>query len=277
MGRTAWKHMVLEGLINPVTAEKHPWEMVFFGGVYSSLAIIISLLVFRPYASLVTIFLTVMASIPVIYGAIKMEEKKDLQINESGKFIEKHGKILLFFSFLFLGYLLSFTLWFLFLPTDVSQELFQVQLSTISDINTPTGKAIHPSDPFTIIFFNNIKVLVFCLLFALFYGFGAVFILTWNASVIGTAIGVLTQKSGNWSYALPLAFLQYSLHGYLEIIGFFLGGLAGGIISVAVIRHDIGSTRFRSIMTDSTNLVIAAILILAIAAVVEVYINPLIF
>ncbi len=269
--------MVLEGLINPVTAEKHPWEMVFFGGVYSSLAIIISLLVFRPYASLVTIFLTVMASIPVIYGAIKMEEKKDLQINESGKFIEKHGKILLFFSFLFLGYLLSFTLWFLFLPTDVSQELFQVQLSTISDINTPTGKAIHPSDPFTIIFFNNIKVLVFCLLFALFYGFGAVFILTWNASVIGTAIGVLTQKSGNWSYALPLAFLQYSLHGYLEIIGFFLGGLAGGIISVAVIRHDIGSTRFRSIMTDSTNLVIAAILILAIAAVVEVYINPLIF
>lgn len=269
--------MVLEGLINPIRAEKRPWEMIFFGCVYSSLAIIISLLIFRPYASLVAIFLTVMASIPVIYGAIKMEEKKDLQIHESGKFIEKHGKILLFFSFLFLGYLLSFTLWFLMLPDELSKEIFEVQLGTIQEINGPTGKTVFLSDPFTVIFFNNIKVLVFCLLFALFYGFGAVLILTWNASVIGTAIGELAKSSGHWSASLPLAFLRYSLHGYLEIIGFFLGGLAGGIISVAIIRHDFASTKFRNILSDSTNLIVTAILVLAVAAVVEVYINPLLF
>ena len=31
--------------------------------------------------------------------------------------------------------------------------------------------------------------MAFCLLFSLIYGSGAIFILTWNASVLGTAIG----------------------------------------------------------------------------------------
>jgi len=206
-----------------------------------------------------------------------MEEKRDLQVHESGKFVDKHGKILLFFSFLFIGYLLSFTLWFLFLPDPLARELFEVQLGTIDNINMPTGKAIDLADPFILVFFNNVKVLVFCLLFALFYGFGAVFILTWNASVISAAIGELAKSSQDLALSLPAAFLRYSLHGYIEVVGFFLGGLAGGIISVAIIRHDMGGNKFRAILADSANLVVTAILLLAVAALVEVYINPLVF
>ena len=35
---------------------------------------------------------------------------------------------------------------------------------------------------------------MFCLLFAVFYGFGSIFILTWNASVIGTAMGTFAEN-----------------------------------------------------------------------------------
>ncbi len=40
--------------------------------------------------------------------------------------------------------------------------------------------------------------MIFCLLFAFLYGVGAIFILVWNASVLGAAIGVFakTQLSG---------------------------------------------------------------------------------
>ena len=59
--------------------------------------------------------------------------------------------------------------------------------------------------------------------------------------------------------------------------GYFLGALAGGIISFAVINHDFGSKEFRRIIIDSLDLVALSILVLIIAGVIEVYITPMIF
>jgi len=43
--------MVLESIIDPFKAEKKPWEMFFIGIFYSSLAVILSLWIFRDYAT----------------------------------------------------------------------------------------------------------------------------------------------------------------------------------------------------------------------------------
>ena len=267
--------MVLEAIISPLTAEKRPWHMLFIGALYSSVAIIISLLLFRPYASLVAIFLTVFASVPVMYSAIKMEEKRDLQIQEPMTLFQRHGKVISFFTLLFFGYMFSFITWYLVLPSSLSGELFEVQQKTIHDINSPiTGNAAHIKSPLAVIFFNNVKVLVFCLLFAFFYGFGAIFILTWNASVIAAAIAKYAQTGTSLLGALPIAFLRYSIHGYMEIVAYFMGGLAGGIISVAIIRHDVAAVKFKRILADSSNLIVTALALLMVAAVVEVYLNP---
>ena len=69
--------MVLESLINPFKAERKPWEMFFIGFLYSSVGIALSLWIFKDQASLIMVFLTVMACIPVVYNTIKYEEKKD--------------------------------------------------------------------------------------------------------------------------------------------------------------------------------------------------------
>ena len=62
-------------------------------------------------------------------------------------------------------------------------------MRTIATINSNViGHAVY-LDQFFRIFFNNLKVLIFCIGFAFVYGVGAIFILVWNASVIGTAIG----------------------------------------------------------------------------------------
>ena len=85
--------MVLESLINPIKAEKKPWEMFIIGSVYASFAIILSYYIFREYASLVTIFLTALCSVPIIYGAIKLEEKKDLE-GKKEQIMEKQKDVL---------------------------------------------------------------------------------------------------------------------------------------------------------------------------------------
>jgi len=97
------KNMVLESIINPLKAEKEPWEMLVIGFIYCSVAILLSLWIFEGNASLVMVFLTVLASVPLMYSTIKMEEEKDLKMEEEKALIKEHGKALSFFVFLFLG------------------------------------------------------------------------------------------------------------------------------------------------------------------------------
>jgi uncharacterized membrane protein SpoIIM required for sporulation len=270
--------MVLESLISPIKAEKKPWEMFFIGLLYSSVSIIVALFLFRDYASLIMVFFTVAASIPIVYWAIKLEEKKDLSIHDERMLIKEHGRALSFFMFLFLGFVVSFSVWYLILPSEVSASVFQVQSNTIKQINNPlTGNAINFAATFAKILFNNLKVLAFCLIFAFFYGFGAIFILTWNASIIGAAIGnfVKTQV-GHAVPMLSMALLKYMIHGIPEMLAYFMAGMAGGIISVAVIRHDFSSKNFKHIILDSVDLTFGAIVILIIAALLEVFVSPLI-
>ena len=66
---------MIESLVNPRNAEGHPFEMFFLGVVYTSVAIFLSLWIFRDYSSLVMVFLTVVASIPLVYTVIGIEEK----------------------------------------------------------------------------------------------------------------------------------------------------------------------------------------------------------
>lgn len=270
--------MVLESLISPIKAEKKPWEMFFFGLLYSSVALIISMFLFREYASVMMIFFTVAASIPVVYWAIRLEEKKDLSIEDEKILIKEHGKALTFFMFLFIGFVVSFSLWYLILPYNVSDKIFEAQAKTIKQINDPlAGSAINIASTFTKIFLNNMKVLLFCLIFAFFYGFGAIFILTWNASIIGVAVGDFVKSHlGSYASILPMALAKYLIHGIPEMLAYFMAGLAGGIISIAVIRHDLKSTKFKHIIIDSADLTFGAIVVLVIAAFLEVFVSPLI-
>jgi len=283
--------MVLESLINPIKAEKKPWELFFIGLVYSSVAILLSFWIFYEHASLVMVFLTTMACIPLIYNVIKLEEKKDIVISEENTLLKEHGKVILFLMFLFLGFTVSFSLWYTFLPTGLAQNAFSVQTQTITNINTGiTGSFFQNFDILTKIFFNNFKVLIFCVLFSFIYGVGAIFILTWNASVIGAAIGNFIRTgisaeasmlgligAAKYFRIFSLGFLRYAVHGIPEIAAYFIAGLAGSIISIAVIRHDIGTKKYERIILDTSDLIIIAIVILFLAALLEVYVTPLIF
>ena len=92
--------MVLESLLNPLKAERKPWEMFFIGFLYSSIAILLSLWIFRDQASLVMVFFTVMACVPIVYNTMKLEESKDLVISKEKVLLKEHNKAIIFLMFL---------------------------------------------------------------------------------------------------------------------------------------------------------------------------------
>ncbi len=289
--------MVLENLISPKRAEKKPVNMFFIGFLYASVAMFLSLWIFRDQSSLVMVFLTVMAALPLVYDTIKYEEKKDLKKTKEYLLLKEHSKALSFFIFLFLGTVISFSLWYILLPETIIDSVFNTQISTIKNINSNvfgidivTSNYIAGSDLFSQIFTNNLKVLLFSIFFSFFFGAGALFILIWNASVISTAIGNFFRvnisqyadslgfvKAAGYFHVFSFSLLRYFIHGIPEILAYFVGGLAGGIISIAITKHDIGTKDFNKVLIDSIDLIIIAVALLFGAGLLEVYVTPLFF
>lgn len=287
---------MLEFLINPKKAEKRPWEMFFIGLLYSAVSIgIVNFIfikneIFSKYASMLIILFTVMLCLPFIYYLILYEEKKDIKIKKERKLLKEHGKALAAFTFLFFGLILGFSFFSFVLPKEIAKLNFESQMKTYCSINMPydikscvdylaEGKISlsRPNFSFSLsvnrffyIFINNLFVLIFSLIFSFIFGAGAIFILAWNASVIAVAISSLA-KTKNFGIAL----LHYSLHGIPEISAYFIGGLAGGIISAAIIKDDYKKKDFWIILQDSIDLIIISILLLIIAALIEVFVSPL--
>ena len=283
---------MLEMLLSPRKAEKRPWEMFFVGLIYATVALLLTNWIFSSdsilskYSSILSITFTVIFSMPFMYYLIKNEEEKDLKTDSSWRMLREHNKALLALMFLFFGFIVAFSLWY---TLTASPENFQAQISTYCAINRPTnfdsclsdygiekatGSYISAKEKLIRIFVNNINVLIFTLLLSLVFGAGAIFVLAWNASVIAVAIGIFTKLRVGDMYA---GILRYMTHGIFEIGGYFVGALAGGIIGIAIIKRDTRNERFWDILQDSINLIIFAIILLAVGALIEVFVTPVLF
>ena len=284
---------MIEMIIRPKKAERRPFEMFFVGLFYASISFLLVSFIFskdtvlKDGAGLLMVIFTVIFCLPFMYYLIKLEEGKDIEISNSGTLIKEHSKAVHALMWLFLGFVVAFSFWYLVLPSQAGEN-FNFQIKTFCAINSPnnyencltthgvptiTGKAVG-FDAVMGIFANNIYVLIFTVIFSLAFGAGAIFILVWNATVIASAIGIFAKGS---LYGLPLGLFRYMIHGVPEIAAYFVGALAGGIVSVAVIRRDLRGDGVGKILQDALILIVIAILILVVAALMEVYLTPLFF
>lgn len=266
-----------EVLLSAKKAERHPLEIVFIGFFYATLSLIISIWIFPEHSSLVMVFLTVISCIYVVQGALIIEEINEDSDNEEEWILKQHTKTIILLLCLFIGFLLAFVFWTVILSNESSSLIFNMQQNIINDIRNDriTGNSISNS-AFLIIMENNLKVLLFSLILAVFYGAGAIFILAWNASIMGFAIGSLAKNTLGLS-SLPLAFTGYLIHGIPEMLSYFIAALAGGIFFIRIIRNDFKKDKMKKTLIDLSLLIIISILILIIAALIEVYITPIIF
>lgn len=283
--------VVLENLLTPFQAEQSPWKTIFLGFVYTTIAAFLSYAVFRSYASTTMVFLVTMAALPLVYQLTVMEEEKDLEGMEESWLLKEHTKAIKSLVWMFVGMAIGFAVWYSFLPSEMSSALFSAQRETINAINgQATGFLTQDVSIFTKIFLNNVRVLIFCILFSFLYGAGAIFILAWNASIIGAAMGNLVRTgiseianvtglaaTSGYFQVVSYALLRYAIHGIPEIASYFIAGLAGGIISIAIVKHDMGTRKFEHVLLDSADLLLISLLMVFMAGVLEVWVTPVFF
>ena len=283
--------MVLESLFNPFSVKTKPYQMFLAGLLYSFVGMALGFFVFREIAGILTVFLVVLAVSPLLYTTIKNEEELDLKSEREWPLLKEHAKVLVFLMFLFFGITTAFVLAYVFLPSAIASSLFNLQEQAIFNVNSfvqgsITGNAVGAS-VLVKIFLNNLKVMFFCIIFSLLYGTGAIFILTWNASVIATAmgnlikteIGTLASVVGAPSLtayftAPAFSFFRYMTHGVFEIAAYFIAGLAGGLISIALIKQN---AKNEKVFIDALDLILISVAVLLFASLVEVYITPVLF
>ena len=286
---------MLESLVNPSRVEKGPWKMFFIGLVYASLSLLLVKLFFEKdivlsgYSGIMVVTFCVMFSLPFMYYLIKQEEEQDEHIEGFFSVWRAHSDAVYAFVWLFLGFVVAFSFWNIVLGDS---NLFNAQLETYCMINSPgniekcielysfTGKAvdIHGLSTATgrvlSIIQNNMYVMIFTIIFSLIFGAGAIFVLAWNASVISAAIGVFTRYN---IADIPLGLLRYMVHGFPEITAYFIAALAGGMFGTGIMRHGIKDRLFIRVLENVVILLFIAILILVLAAFIEVYLTPLLF
>ncbi len=265
---------IADVLLNPKRARRHPFEMVLTVFFYVSLSLLLSYWIFPEYASLFSVFLSVVSCAYVVQGTFIVEEKKELNSESEFSLLKKHARTIKFFLILFIGFILSYLFWVIVLPPEVSLELFSMQGREVENIRSITGSAINPGN-FNLIFLNNMRVLVFSLILALFYGAGSIFILVWNASIMGFVIGNLARNVVGLS-SLPQIFLKYFIHGIPEMLAYFVIALMGGILFIELIKGDFTKNRIKRTLIDSAILGSVAIILLVAAALIETFISPLI-
>ena len=284
---------MLESLINPKKVEKGAWKMLFIGLLYGSLSLLLVHwffardVVLSQYSGMIVVTFCVMFSLPFMYFIIKKEEEEDEMVEGFLEVWRAHKDAIYALMWLFLGFIIAFAFWNVVLQNPF---LFNAQIETYCMINSPGNieycvSEYALSEPgisagatkqlrFLSIIENNIYVMIFTLIFSLIFGAGAIFILAWNASVIASAIGIFTQYR---VIEIPLGIARYMIHGFPEIAAYFITALAGGMFGLGVIKHGIRSKRFIKVLENVSLLLFLSIVILIVAAAIEVYLTPLLF
>jgi len=262
--------MVLESLFSIEEVRSNPSRLFFLSVIGTIIAIIISS--FLNQGGLFLVFLITLVILPLTIKQLKYEERRreyDHFWNYlySLGFFSRHKDLIIAYFYLILGITLSISVSYLILPTKISSSIFSDQILTISSI---TGNATK-SAIFSKILFNNIGVMVVCFAFSLFYSSGAIFLISWNASVLGVVVGQ-GAKNLMGIPSIPLVLLSYFPHGIFEFTGYILAGIAGGILSIALARHKESRKHFLFVLQDSLLLFAMGIVFIFIGAIIEVII-----
>ncbi len=265
--------MVLESLFSAKRIESKPVDMLILSVAVSAAAVALAYYIFPEYAGVVFPLLITVGMAPVFYRILAYDEKLEEEEAEgiiNKNFIQRHGETVWLFSLFFIGAFVVSLSAALFLPENVASSLFKPQMDSITFSKALSGNILSQG-LLEAIFLNNMKIILFSFALSLFLSTGAIWVLSWNASVLGVYFAGLLRNG------LFAEFASSSIgifpHAPLELVGYFLAGIAGGILSAGLIRekHNFKCREFRLVLKDSLLLVALSAAFIGIGALLEVY------
>ena len=263
--------MVLESIFPVKKVVRNPLEMFIFSMIITFSSVYLADLIFPGSSAgkIMTLFVTV-AMTPMIYGIFKEEEEVERECAEckiKKSFWDRHDETIWSFTFLFLGVFVAIFMIAVLSPEEYVTQMFGDQLSEIERVTSISG-AFNVTEILNVIIMNNLRVMALSFALSFLIGSGAVIIMAWNASILGLYLasflrqGLLEEFVSRTVGMIP--------HAPVEIGAYFLAGIAGGIISVGLIREKMFSKEFFLVFKDSLILLLWAIAAIIIGAFIEV-------
>lgn len=312
--------MVLETLLPSSIARQKPHYMMLIAFLFAIVGMWLAYFIFPFSASILTIAFIVIAAEPLLRRTFLQEEDEEARApGPASTFLERHFDLITMYSWFFLGLVIAFMAWYIILPASTPErcllgnvcgdfptresifseqerqlysigQLRESATPAMGDVVLPfTGFAVPPQaegDYWGIVqflFANNTTVLLLAILFSFLFGEGALFLISWNASIIGTVMGKISAQAMAASPVHDIFSIIYSLaygiyhgigfipHGIPEIGAYYIGAIAGGIISASMAKQAYRKDEFKIIAKDAAGLILVAIALLWVGAMIESY------
>lgn len=209
--------------------------------VFVSLSIFFSYAIFPSQTSLLSISFLVIALTPLLYSAMEREEA--IVAHENLPFVKKYGGMIAIILLISAGIFFAYAFWYNVLPSDpgcketcstalpCKEAVFSAQLGYISQ-ERGLDKLF--------------SLMLICFILSLFLGAGAILIISWDLSIL-----VIGSEIAHLSFVLYLP----------QLLAFFLTGLAGVLLSFAIVKHEWRGKAFFVVAKDSMILLAFALVL----------------
>ena len=278
--------MVLEQLYDVEWLKEKPFYGFVLGLAYAMFGIGTAILIFPNDPALIAVTITSLLLMPSLYKISKIEEI--LEGNEPSfsikKFYYDNKDFFKIYLAIFFGILIAFSIMSMMLPTLATNHLFKEQLDVLkgnaagsSTLNTITGNAHFSTSLFKDLINNNMRVMLLCFALSLVIGNGAIFLITWNASVWGTIFGNLAKTAAmgvdkNPFIYFALIIISVLPHMILEISSYIFATISGSVISQGISKEKAFSSKLANIIVYNIVLLAVAFAFLVLASLVETYV-----
>lgn len=219
-------------------------KYLFLSFAFSSVSIFFAYYIYPSATSILSISFIVIALTPPLFSLIENEETLVAHCGKKLPFLDRYEPLLILVLVLSVGIFLSLSLWYNVLPSDPSYDemgvchtslpcregVFKLQIASIEE-----PRAVH----------TGLGLMLFAFLLSLFFGTGALLIIVWDVSALVVTSATISPM--NFLLHLP------------KLLAFFLTGLSGTLLSVAVVRHEWCSHSFTRVFKDSVRLLLLAV------------------
>ncbi|MBW2977745.1 stage II sporulation protein M [Candidatus Woesearchaeota archaeon] len=266
--------MVFEQFLELKNLKRHLLFVFLLGFTYAIFGFAVARLFFSSSVSIVILFTTTLLLVPAVTKIIDREE--EIESKEGLRhFFRNHSTIIEVYVILFLGIFLAFFVIGFFGQLDDSfsyqlnflEQAEQLSTETISEFGVSEYNPTFSN--FLGLISYNLFIAIICFVLSLFYGAGALFLVTLNASVFATFIVYVIR---NVSKA-ALVFGLFLIHLIPEMAGFLVAAIAGGVVSRAIMHERFRSKGFRNVMKDALVLFLIAVGFIIIAALLEMFVT----
>ena len=279
--------MVLEHIFPEDWLERKGIYAFLLGVGYSIVGVLIASILFPGDPALVAVAFTSMLLLPELYKIFSIEERQEsIEQRVSLRSLWRDDiEVVRLYIFLFLGIMLVYSIGTILLPELQANSLFREQLeirfgqgfSGNAVAGQATSAEVFSSGLFYTLLTNNFLVLMACFILALLAGDGAIFMITWNASVWGTIFGLTAKNAATVAGQHPLYFFGLIMlivfpHMIIEAISYFLAAISGSVISKDVLLEQFASERFFEVFGFNLYLLLFGLLFLLLGAIVETFV-----